>query len=52
MYARKGTDKRVLEVRFCPFCGEGPLKKDELDFWEMLDEGTADLGYTRHRVFP
>lgn len=37
MYARKGTEKRVLEIRFCPFCGEGPIDPKDEKFWEMLE---------------
>ncbi len=38
MYSVKAGDKRVLSIRFCPFCGEGEIKpSDEELFLETTD---------------
>jgi hypothetical protein len=38
MYSVKAGNKRVLSIRFCPFCGEGEIKPADMKFWEELDE--------------
>lgn len=38
MYAYRGAEKRVLKIRFCPFCGEGEIGPWEEEFWRKLDE--------------
>ena len=37
MYSVKAGNKRVLTIRFCPFCGEGEIRPSDIKFWEELD---------------
>ncbi len=38
MYSVKAGNKRVLSIRYCPFCGEGDISPKDLIFWEKFDE--------------
>ena len=37
VFAQKGAERQVLTLRFCPLCGEGPIKTDDDKFWEMME---------------
>lgn len=37
LYTSKGTDKQVLTMRFCPFCGEGEISPLDQIFWQELE---------------